>query len=146
MFRSSLFPFCMQEREGREGSTLLIYCLIRDNILRVRTSNILSLVQFSLVPRPFLYGRGERLAPPIQEGSGNQTRSVVCQLLQRGVAYATGAGTIELKVRSGVFPSATMSTKEIKAHLKAAKAAVGRKDFQEVERICQVQQANLLIA
>ena len=49
-------------------------------------------------------------------------------------------------MRSGVFPSATMSTKEIKARLKAAKAAVGRKDFQEVERICQVQQTNLLIA
>jgi len=30
-----------------------------------------------------------------------------------------------------------MSSKEIKAHLKSAKAAVGRKDFQEVERICQ---------
>ena len=30
----------------------------------------------SLVPRPFLYGRGKKaafLAPPIQEGSGNQT-------------------------------------------------------------------------
>ena len=35
---------------------------------------------YSLVPRPFLYGRGElpTLAPPIQEGSGNQTITRRC--------------------------------------------------------------------
>ena len=32
-----------------------------------------------------------------------------------------------------------MSSKAVKAQLKAAKAAVGRKEYQEVSRICQVR-------
>ena len=31
-----------------------------------------------------------------------------------------------------------MSSKEVKARLKAAKAAVDKKDFQEVQKCCQV--------
>ena len=31
------------------------------------------------------------------------------------------------------------SSKELKARLKAAKAAVGKKDFQEVYKLCQVE-------
>ena len=92
-----------------------------------------------------------RVARLSRRESGYARLLIVCQLskgvwLTRLFRPGAGDGTIELKVRSGVFPSATMSTKEIKARLKAAKAAVGRKDFQEVERICQVQQTNLLIA
>ena len=37
-----------------------------------------TVAKYSLVPRPFLYG----LAPPIQEGSGNQTKRSVSHLWQ----------------------------------------------------------------
>ena len=46
---------------------------------------------------------------------------------------------------SRVGVSAMASSKAVKAQLKAAKAAVGKKDYQEVSRICQVSSTPCLI-
>ena len=77
------------------------------------------------------------------DSSSCMNRDVEFRCLQRmRIRNSAKNRTYDDATTTYVVVCSRMASKSVKAQLKAAKAAVGRKEFQEVARICQVRTAN----